>query len=121
MTEGQRFAKAARQYFKIGPRTRRFRGLRDLHAEVCEAVFYAATAPGYYSDEMQADLRLAFAAVNGYEKHIRGFRASPAVVNQVSVLSAWRFVDMLARMIDAGVTNNGEAERFFQKIHVHMA
>lgn len=114
MTAGQEFAATARRYFKIGPTTRRYRGRQDLHAEVAEAVSNAATLPGYFTEATQAALAPAYAAVGGYQKHILGYRSSPATCLAVTSMTPYRFVAMLAAMVDAGVSNMGEAERFFQ-------
>jgi hypothetical protein len=114
------FTAAVLRYFHIGPRTARYRrakghrNVQDLHAEIVEAVTYAVTAPGYFTENTQAALRIGWAAVNAYEKHIGGYRATPEVVSKINQMSAFQFVKLLGQMIDAGVSNNGEGERFFQ-------
>jgi hypothetical protein len=118
MSEGQRFAAAARRYFRIGTRTRRYRNRQDLHAEIVEAVVMAATAPGYFGPETQAALAPAHAAVCGYAKHIQGFRAAPAVCLAIGAMSPYRFIAMLADQVDAGVANMGDAERYYQQLKV---
>lgn len=116
------FTAAALRYFHIGPRTRRYRkdehGRRDMHRAVADAIRFAVTEPGYFSENTQTAFRIGWSAINGYEKHILGYRARPEVVAHVNGLSAYGFVKLLADMIDAGVSNNGEAERFFQGMSV---
>jgi hypothetical protein len=113
-TAGTEFATTTARYFHIGPQTRRYRKGADLHADVTEAVHMAATFPGYYSESTQQALRAAFAAVCGYEKHILGYRARPATCARVAAMTPRQFIAMLADMIDKGISNNGQAETYFQ-------
>jgi hypothetical protein len=114
LTAGTEFAKTAARYFHIGAQTRRYRKGTDLHAEIAEAVHMAATLPGYYSEATQEALRVAFSAVCGYEKHILGYRARPETCRKVAEMSPRQFLALLADMVDAGVSNQGDAERYFQ-------
>lgn len=115
-TAGTEFAATAARYFRFSAQTRRFRKGTDLHAEIAEAVHMAATLPGYFSENTQQALRAAFAAVCGYEKHILGYRARPETCAKVAAMSPRQFCQMLADMVDNGVSNQGEAERYFQEL-----
>jgi hypothetical protein len=113
-TASREFAATATRYFSMNSRTRRYRKGADLHAEIAEAVFLAATMPGYYTEATQRALATAYAAVTGYQKHILGYRARPETCRKVAEMSPAQFVGMLADMIDSGVSNMGDAERYFQ-------
>jgi hypothetical protein len=113
---GANFASTAARYFRIGAQSRRYRKGVDLHAEITEAVRMAALFPGYYNEDTQQALRVAFAAVCGYEKHILGYRARPATCAKVAAMSPRQFLAMLADMIDQGISNNGQAETYFQNL-----
>jgi hypothetical protein len=111
---GTEFAATIARYFSMNGRSRRFRAGRDMHAEIAEAVHMAAEVRGYYTEATQEALRVAYAAVCGYEKHILGYRARPETCAKVAAMSPLQFAKMLGQMVDAGVSNQGEAERFFQ-------
>jgi polyhydroxyalkanoate synthesis regulator phasin len=32
-------------------------------------------------------------------------------------MAGWQFADLIAQMVDAGVTNTGEGKQFFQEMH----
>jgi hypothetical protein len=118
MTAGQDLAAELRRYFTVGTRTRRYRkdpyGCRqDLHAEMVKAVTYAATLPGYYTERTQRPLAAGYGPALAYGKHIAGYRAPGVIVAEVNSMTAWRFAGLLGAMVDAGVTNTGEGERFF--------
>lgn len=110
------FTATVTRYFRVGPRTRRYRNGLDLHAEIVEAVRMAATLPGYYTEGTEQGLRQAFAAVCGYEKHIAGHRIDGRIIAKVNALSPYRFAQMLAAMVDDGVSSAYEAERFFKAL-----
>jgi hypothetical protein len=115
-TTGTEFTTTAARYFHIGPQTRRHRKGTDLHAEIAEAVRMAAQFPGYYGESTQQALRGAYAAVCGYEKHILGYRARPATCAKVAAMTPRQFIAMLADMVDQGISNNGQAETYFQNL-----
>jgi hypothetical protein len=115
-TAGQDFAAAARRYFSVGPRTRRYRAGLDMHAEVIEAARFAATMPGYFGERTETALRVAYGAALGYQKHIAGYRASVTVVATINAMTPWQFIGLLAEMVDAGVSNTGEGEEFFRSM-----
>lgn len=116
MTEGQRFAKEMRRYFGIGTCTRRRRKGLDLHAEVVEAILNAVRYDGFYSPVQQEAWRVASGAAASYQKHILGHRVRPNVRLHVDGLTAYQFCALLGRMVDAGVTNVGQGEDFFQQM-----
>jgi hypothetical protein len=113
-TAGQTFTASMVKNFGIGTRTRLS---ADLREDILKAVHDAAVMPGYYSETRTAAFRPAFSAINGYTKHIDGGRVDAIVCWYVREgLSAYRFVKMLARMVDANVTNMLEAEDFFKNL-----
>lgn len=120
MTAGQDLAAALRRYFSLGTRTRRYRlgrdGRQDLHTDMAEALINAAQYPGYFTEGTEAALRPGFGAALSYEKHVRGFRISGTLAQQINGLSAWRFAGLLGDMVDAGVTCTGDGERYFSDL-----
>lgn len=115
-TAAAEFTTTVARYFHINSRTRRYRKGFDLHAEIAEAVQWAATAPGCYTEATERGLRSAFAPVCGYRKHILGCRARDVTVAKVQAMTPWQLTQMLADMIDKGVSNTFEAELYFQAI-----
>ncbi len=120
-TAGQELTATLRRYFSVGTRTRRFRtdsnGLRcDLHRDMTEALTFAATMPGYYSERTEGALKTGFGAALAYEKHVQGYRISGTLAAEINGMSAWNFAALLGQMVDAGVTNTGAGERFFAEM-----
>lgn len=113
MTKGQQFAKTMRSNLGIGARTRRHRKGTDLHAEILDCIRNATYYPGYYSGERATLFQAAFNAQVSYTKHIAGHRADATVVAHINALSPWQFCALLGDMVDAGISNVGEGERFF--------
>jgi hypothetical protein len=113
-TAGREFAATILRNFHIGPRTRRYRDGMDLHAEIAETIEHAVYLPGYHSEATTAAYSPAFAAVAGYRKHVQGYRVRPETCAKVAAMTPRQFVLMLAAMVDAGVSNQGEAETYFQ-------
>jgi hypothetical protein len=113
-TAAAEFTATVARYFHINSRTRRFRKGLDIKAEIVESVQLAATVQGYYAEGTQAALRLAFAPVCGYRKHIIGCRINGVTVSKIRDMTPWEFTQMLADMIDKGVSNAFEAELYFQ-------
>ncbi|MFJ4974232.1 hypothetical protein ACIP6X_02575 [Streptomyces coeruleorubidus] len=113
MTKGQQFAKTMRSNLGIGARTRRHRKGVDLHAEILECIRNATYYPGYYTGQRAELFQAAFNAQVSYTKHIAGYRADATVVAHVNALSPWQFCALLGDMVDAGIANAGEGERFF--------
>lgn len=115
-TAGQELTAALRRYFSLGTRTRRYRKGTDLHAEMAEAIMYAAQYPGYYTERTQKALAEGFGAALAYEKHVLGYRISGTLAQRISGMSAWQFAALLGQMVDAGVKNTGAGERFFSEM-----
>lgn len=110
-TAGQKFTASMIRNFGIGTRTRNRKALRE---DVLEAVVNAATVPGYYNEARAAAFSPAYAAVNGYYANSGGNRVDAIVGWYLREgVSAYQFVKMLGRMVDAGVTTTYQAEQFF--------
>lgn len=116
LTAGQIFARDMRKNLGIGARTRRFKGSADMHREILEGIANAMFTPGYYGEPRQAIFRTAFAAYSSYEKHIHNGRASAELIAHINALSPWQFCNLLGEMVDAGISNVGEGERFFRQM-----
>lgn len=117
-TAGQALTATLRRYFSVGTRTRRFRvneyGHRtDVHADMIEALVITAQYGGYYTEATTSAFRPGYGTALAYEKHILGFRADCTLIRQINEMTPWQFAALLGRMVDAGVTNVGEGERFF--------
>lgn len=121
MTSGQELTAELRRYFSVGTRTRRRRKdadgcRRDLHADMIEAIRFAATQPGYYGERTKKALAPGFGTALAYEKHVKGYRIPGVLAQRINAMTAWQFAGLLGRMVDAGVTNTGEGERFFAEM-----
>lgn len=115
-TAGQDVTDTLRRYFKVGARTRRYRQGSDLHADMLEAIQNATTCPGYYTERTERPLGAAFGAFLAYDKHVNGYRIDGALRRRITELTPYQFAALLGRMVDAGVTNCGEGERFFAEM-----
>jgi hypothetical protein len=115
-TAGQKLTDTLRHYFKVGPRTRRYRGRQDLHADMIEMIELNNQYPGYYNPAQTAALQPGYAVTLNYRKHIGGHRVAPMVYRQISEMTAWQFAALLGRMVDAGVSNTYEGELYFQQM-----
>ena len=113
-TQGQQLANTLRRIKHIGPRTRQQRGHLNMRDDIIESIRLAATMPGYYSPRIQEALSVAFVAANAWTKHVEGYRLSGTQIAELKALSPWRFTALLGEMVDAGITNSGEAERWFR-------
>ena len=120
MTKGQQFAKDMRKNLGIATRTRRFRKGLDLHAEILECIQHAVFDAGWYLQQREELFRAAFGAWQSYNKHIAGYRADSNVITHINSLSPYQFCNLLGRMVDAGITNVGEGERFFQQLRAAL-
>jgi hypothetical protein len=123
MTTGQELTATLRRYFSVGTRTRRYRNdrygtRRDLHSDMLEALCNAAQCPQYYSQATQDALHPGFGAALAYGKHIGGYRVDGTLIAQINAMSPWQFAGLLGQMVDAGVTNTGEGERFFAEMRL---
>jgi hypothetical protein len=112
-TAGQALTATLRRYFSVGTRTRRYRKGADLHAEMTEAIMFAAQLPGYHTEQTQAALAAGFGAALAYDKHVRGYRVRGELSAKINAMTPWQFAALLGEMADAKVTNTGEGERFF--------
>lgn len=112
-TAGQELAEELRRYFKVGTRTRRYRKGNDLHEEMLDAIKTVAHYPGCYTERTERPLRAAFGAFLAYDKHVGGYRIDGTLRRRITEMSPYQFAALLGRMVDAGVTNTGEGERFF--------
>lgn len=110
-TAGQTFTASMVRNFGIGTRTRL---TGDLREDILNAVHNAAVMPGYYNETRTAAFAPAFPVINGYTKHIDGHRIDSTICWYVREgLTAYQFVKLLGRAVDADVTNSYEAEEFF--------
>lgn len=116
MTKGQELAATLRKSFRINTRSRIRRDGMDLRAEMLDAIRNASYYPGYYGPEMTATYRTAIGAVQSYDKHVDGYRIDGQLRYRITSMSPWEFAGLLGHMVDAGVTNVGEGERFFQQM-----
>lgn len=116
MTKGQELTATLRKSFRINTRSRIRRDGMDLRAEMLDAIRNAVYYPGYYGEEKTATYREAIGAVQSYDKHVDGYRIDGMLRFQITSMSPWQFAGFLGEMVDAGVTNVGEGERFFQKM-----
>lgn len=116
-TAGRTLTDTLRANFGIGTRTRRhgkaFGHRTDLHNAMIEAIENAVQYPGYYSDTKTAILHTAWGAAMSYRKHVQGYRIDGTLAFHINSLSAYQFAALLGQMVDAGITNTGDGERFF--------
>lgn len=115
-TTGQQFAKTMRSNLGIGTRTRRHRLGTDLHAEILDCIRNATWYPGYYSGPRDTLFRSAYSALLSYDKHIAGYRVDGDLISHIKALSPYQFCALIGRMVDAGISNVGEGERFFNQM-----
>lgn len=118
-TKGQIFAREMRSYLHIGPRTRRFASKKwteDGHRDVLNLIAEANNTPGMRNADREAIFQTGFAALCSYEKHIAGYRAAATLVAHIDSMTPHHFVGLIADMIDAGISNVGEGERFFAEM-----
>lgn len=127
-TKGQIFAREIRSYLNIGPRTRRFNSkkwIEDGHRDVLHLIAEANNHPGMRNAEREAIFQTAFAALCSWESHIASYRADGVLVSYINTMTPHQFVNLLADMIDAGISNAGEGERFFasmaRRLHTQAA
>lgn len=122
-TKGQNFAREMRSYLHIGPRTRRFNSKKwtvDGHRDVINLIAEASYNPGMHNADREAIFRTASAALRSWEKHIDDCRANPVLVYRINEMTPHQFVGLLGDMIDAGITNAGEGERYFAEMARRM-
>lgn len=110
----QQTATEIRRYFKIGTRTRRYRDGRDLHADIFEAIRNESNYPGYYSERTAQALLPATPVMHAWDKFVECGRLPGEQIYELKSLSPWKLTALIERMIADGITNNGEAERWFK-------
>lgn len=112
-TTGEQFTSTIRKSFRINSRTRDYRDGGSIKADMLESIRNAVFYDGYYGPERTELSRAAFGALQSYDKHIDGYRVAGELRYYITSMSPWNFAALLGEMIDAGVTNCGEGERFF--------
>jgi len=113
MTKGQELTATLRKSFRISTRSRITGDGLDLRVEMLDAIRNAVYYPGYYGAEKTAIYSEAIGAVQSYEKHVDGYRIDGVVRYQIESMSPWQFAGFIGEMVDAGVTNCGQGELFF--------
>lgn len=115
-TTGRQFADAVRKSFRIGTRTRDGRDGGSVKRDMLESIANAVLYPGYYGEERTNLSRAAWGTYLSYEKHIDGFRVDGNLHHRITKMTPYQFAGFLGDMIDSGVTNVGEGERYFQQM-----
>lgn len=116
ITKGQQFAKDMRKNLGIGTRTPLRRLGLNLRQSILEAVQNATYTTGYYAPAREELFRKAAAAMRSYDAHIAGYRVNGDLVAHINAMSPWQFCNLIGQMIDAGVTNTGQGERYFREM-----
>lgn len=117
-TAGQQLAATLRRLERIGTRTRRYRGRLSVIERMLEHIQLATVLPGYHTGETHKVLTSAWAIYCAWSKHVEGYRIRPELHAQISRMSPWQTAKFLGEMVDAGITNNFEAEIWFGQIKV---
>lgn len=119
-TNGQQLADALRKVMHIGPRTRKLRKnpfggshKENLIEAILEAVITSNRYPGCYAEATTKALSHGWSAVTSWNKHVEGYRIDGAQRAYLTSLSPWQFTALLGQMVDAGIANVGEGERWF--------
>jgi hypothetical protein len=113
-TTGKQFVNRVCKYFRIGASTRRYRDGEDVIKNIMENVGYAATLPGYFSEQTQKELASAFHAVLMWQDMVIGFRIHPTQYGTLSQVTPYQFAKWIGDMIDNDVHNRGEADLYFR-------
>jgi hypothetical protein len=117
-TAGQKLAATLRKLNKVGTRTRRYRGNVNVVEMMLEDIRTATVYPGSFSTDAQTVLTSAWGVYSAWQKHIDGHRIDGALWGKIKDLSPWQTANLLGQMVDAGITNNGEAEVFFANLKI---
>jgi hypothetical protein len=115
-TTGKQLTAVLRKSFQVGPRTRDYRDGLSLKDRMLESIDNAITYPGYYGPERTALSQAASGALRSYQKHVDGYRIDGELRYQITSMSPWKFAALIGDMVDAGITNVGEGERYFQQM-----
>lgn len=123
-TTGQTFATALRRTHHINTRTRwsrdgysRIEGTHNLRTEMTQTILDAGQHPEWFGDDGEA-LRAGFNPILGWMKHVGhvdGGRVDAVQAAALRQLGPYRWIALLAEMVDAGITNTGEAELWFTR------
>lgn len=115
-TQGQELTDTLRRYFSVGTRTRRYRKGLNLNEAMLEAIQVATTYAGYYTGDTNRAFQSAWMVYVAYSKHVGGYRIDGTLRRRITEMTPYQFAALLGRMVDAGVTNCGEGERFFAEM-----
>lgn len=115
-TTGQQLAAALRKGHAINSRSRDRRDGYSVKARMLEDIRIACQHDGYFGTEKTALYREASGTVRSYDKHVDGYRIDGMLRYQIVSMSPWEFAAFLGAMVDAGITNVGEGERYFQQM-----
>lgn len=100
---------------RINGRSRDHRDGYSLKAQMIEDIFNSNNYPGYFGPERSELYHEAFGVALAYNKHVNGYRIDGLLRFRIDSMTPWQFAGFLGEMIDAGVTNCGEGEIFFQQ------
>lgn len=122
MSTGTEFAKMVRKAKQMNSRTRNYRdskftGLKD---DILEDIMTNNSYPGAFNEERTRLYNAAFTVMLAWNKHVRGYRIDPVLNAKLQKLTPWEFAGFLGDMIDAGISNVGEAEYYFQDMARQM-
>jgi hypothetical protein len=121
-TAGTTLTTELRRRYGVGTRTRRQRrtdwGREDLHQTMVEALLNAAQYDGYFSEPAQTLFANAAPVARSYQKHVEGYRISGTKIAAIHAMSPWQFAAFLGQMVDAGIENVGQGERFLNSWQV---
>ena len=79
-----------------------------------DAIRNSVQYPGYYNEATTEALRPGYGVALSWDKHVTGGRVMPLLAYRLSQMTPYQFAAYLGRMVDAGITNVGEAETFFR-------
>lgn len=119
-TSGQQLAAALRKGAAINSRSRDRRDGSSIKERMLEDIRVACEYGGYFNAEKTALYRTASGAVRSYDKHVDGYRIDGELRFEITSLSPWMFAALLGDMVDAGITNVGEGERYFEQLTREM-
>lgn len=116
-TTGQELTATLRRSFHVGPRTSDYRDQHSsLKGQMLESIENAIGYPGYYGPERTALSQAASGTVRSYRKHVDGYRIDCCLRFHITSMSPYRFAAFLGEMVDAGITNVGEGETYFENM-----
>ena len=116
MKAGQAMAVTLRKYFSITKYTPRWRNGENMIGKILQAVTTATYTPDAYSYPVSENLRAGYNVVLTYYKRVCGYRLPTRQIIELNQMKPYEVTDLLAQMVDDGVTNCGEAEEWFRGI-----